>query len=158
MNSDLLTVARDRSRMLGIPFHAQALPAVPADLAPLRGKKILLVDDSPDILAAFLPLLVAATEGKAELLLHREGSPEDLAESVLKLHPSVILLDEYLAGGVRGHDVASLIKKKLPESLCIGFSNAESPRTLFEQEGAKFVYKDVSDPEGTLARVADVLA
>ncbi|MDD4319445.1 MAG: response regulator [Candidatus Peribacteraceae bacterium] len=111
----------------------------------------LLLDDSPDVIAAFLPFLRAI--GKAEGVLHKGESAEETAELLLAKQPNIILVDGQLEGGVRGYEVVKLLKERAPSVRCIGFSSAPGLREPFLRAGAVgFVQKNTEDPAaGVLA-------
>ena len=80
-----------------------------------------------------------------------------LTEKVLALQPDLVLIDEYLAHSLHGHDLATAILQKNDGIRCMGFSSATSPEPLFRAAGAGFVYKDVNDPWESLQAVSSAL-
>lgn len=119
--------------------------------------KILLLDDGPDVLATFeKPLRLVADE--VECILHTKQSVPEIVREILAHKPFVVLVDEYLAGEVRGHDVVRLLKKREPGLRVIGFSSSPGSRESFLEAGADgFVEKDSSDPERTVVALQALL-
>ena len=152
----LLQRAREMAKALHLPVEIAALPAVPDDCRNLREKKIVLLDDSPDVFAAFFLPLFAATEGASSFVWHRAESQEELIARVIE--GDIALIDEYLAGGLRGHDLVPALLQRKPKLICIGFSNTARKESIFLAAGAYgFVTKDPGDPWGTLKRVAAII-
>ncbi len=134
------------------------VPEVPEGLESLEGKDILLVDDSTDVFAAFIPPLTAATGGGARFLRHADETAEELAGLVMGFQPATVLLDEELGNGVLGTMVAKELRGKGSDARIIGFSSAPGAREEFFRAGADgFVLKSVHDPWGTLREVAEIL-
>ncbi|OGJ55645.1 hypothetical protein A2706_00050 [Candidatus Peribacteria bacterium RIFCSPHIGHO2_01_FULL_51_35] len=156
-SASLLSKAKQLAKELKIPLHTQTMPTVPDSCASLHGKKILFVDDDPHVISVFLLPLLAATDGNAGFVLHRTETIEELAEKILAQQPEIVLIDEYLATSLHGHDLLKAILTKNSTIRCIGFSSATSPEPLFRAAGAGFALKDVEDPIGSLAAVSEFL-
>jgi|GEM_PF-3012989 len=125
----------------------------------MKPVRLLLVDDSPDVLAAFAKPLQHMTDGRAVLMPHTGESAEQLADRILAENPEWLLLDFNLLGLVRGDDVLEVLLEKDPEFRCIGFSSVEDVRESFLEAGAVgFVLKTAHDPEASLREVAALIA
>lgn len=152
--SDLIA---DRAKELGIRIHADHLPTMPPGLEALAGRKIVLVDDGLDVVAAFLVPLMMVTEGEAEFVLQNTQSMDQTIDEILEKDPEIVLLDEYLRG-LRGHQLIGPLLQKKPGLICLGFSNAESTEKIFLESGAKgFVFKEQTDPWRTLEHVVRLI-
>ncbi|HLD71648.1 MAG TPA: hypothetical protein VI873_03480 [Candidatus Peribacteraceae bacterium] len=152
----LLQRARDGAKSLHLHSEIESLPNVPVDCASLKGKKIVLLDDSPDVFAAFFLPLFAATEGACSFLWHQNESQQELIERVTQ--GDIVLIDEYLANNMHGHTLVPELLKRKPNLTCIGFSNTARKESIFLAAGAHgFVTKDPGDPWGTLKRVAAII-
>ena len=113
----LLKKAQTISNKLKIPLHTQTMPDVPDSCASLHGKKILLVDDDPHVISTFLLPLLATTDGNAHFILHRTETIEELTEKIIGLQPEIVLIDEYLAHSLHGHDLAARKRGSGPVAL-----------------------------------------
>ncbi len=125
----------------------------------LRGKKVMLVDDSEDVLRAFIPPLMAATEGRALFLRPHGEDAAALAKAITARAPDVVLMDGELSGGLQGFAVVRELQAVRPQVRCIGFSSAEGLRETFLAAGAVgFVEKHAGDPWGSLHEAAVMLS
>ncbi|MFA6039404.1 MAG: hypothetical protein WCV62_05530 [Candidatus Peribacteraceae bacterium] len=155
---DLATLISHAYGSVNLSVPSTGVPEVPEGLESLEGKDILLVDDSTDVFAAFIPPLVAATGGSARFLRHTDETQEELVGLVMGFQPAVVLLDGELGNGVLGMAVARELKEKGSDARCIGFSSSRGTREEFLQAGAEsFVLKSAHDPWGTLREVAGIL-
>ena len=141
------------AKTLNVPLHLDHLPTTPPGLEALAEKKIVLVGDGLDVLAAFLAPLMVATEGEAGFVLQNTQSKDQTVEEILSKDPDVVLLDEYLRG-FRGHLLIEPLHQRKPGLICIGFSNAPSAESIFREQKAGFVLKETEDPWRTLAALA----
>jgi CheY-like chemotaxis protein len=119
--------------------------APPLEFAPaLFDRRVVMVDDSPDMMAAFVPALLAATNGRAQFLLHQGESAEEVVERVLELKPDLVLMDGELVGKTRGWTVTAELFKRTPDLPTIGFSSSATyePHFLASNAGA-FVLKNI---------------
>ncbi|MBI4129618.1 hypothetical protein HY464_02910 [Candidatus Peregrinibacteria bacterium] len=158
-DSELLEQINTVLDSVGIIARCKRLPEVPATCAALQRHMLVMVDDNSDVLAAYIPHLVAATRGRAAIVLHREQDIAQLVEETLAHLPDTVLMDYFLAGDLRGDDVARLLHERTNRAVpCIGFSSMSSAAGLFARVGSRAVTKSPSDPAASLADVADIVA
>lgn len=72
---------------LGQTTRYKRLPEVPAVCTALHQRMLVMVDDTPKVLAAYLPHLIAATRGRAAAVLHQEQNIEQLIDEALAHDP-----------------------------------------------------------------------
>lgn len=143
---------------LGETARYKRLPEVPAVCTALHRRMLVMVDDSPCVLAAYVPHLVAATRGRAAFVLHHEQSVEQLVDETMAHIPDTVLMDYFLAGDLRGDTVAQLLSERVGRAAsCIGFSSMPSAARYFARVGSPFVTKSPSDPETSLIEVARIV-
>ncbi len=158
MSRDLLVLSKDALKRCGLPPFVHAMPEIPEEAAVLRDKKILLIDNAPEVFEVFVPWLVAATDGNASFLFHVKEALAELAEKAVSLSPDIVLIDECLAGTIRGHTLTAEILERKPQIKVIGFSATEGTSDAFTAAGAAgFAEKDTENPEATLIRVAHAI-
>lgn len=144
---------------LGETARYKRLPEVPATCATLHRRMLVMVDDSPCVLAAYVPHLVAATRGSAAIVLHQEQGVEQLVDETMAHIPDTVLMDYFLAGDLRGDAVAQLLSEREGRTAsCIGFSSMPSAACYFARVGSPFVTKSPSDPAASLIEVAKIVA
>ncbi len=157
-DSELLEQINRELGHLGDTARYKRLPDVPAECAALHRHMLVMVDDTPDILAAYIPHLIAATRGSAAIVLHQEQDIEQLIEETLAHSPDTVLMDYFLAGNLRGDEVARLLHERTNRTVpCIGFSSMASAAQLFARVGSRAVTKSPSDPAASLAEVARIV-
>ena len=143
---------------LGQTTRYKRLPEVSAAFAALREHRLVMVDDSPDILAAYIPHLVAATRGSAALVLHHKQEIGGLIDDTLSHTPQTVLMDYFLAGDVRGDSVIRFLQERAGRSVsCIGFSSMSSAARYFARVGSPSVTKSPSDPTASLIEVVEIV-
>lgn len=143
---------------LGETTCYKRLPEVPTTCAALHRRMLVMVDDSPCVLAAYVPHLVAATRGSAAFVLHREQSIAQLVDETMAHIPDTVLMDYFLAGDLRGDTVAQLLSERAGRAAsCIGFSSMPSAARYFARIGSPFVTKSPSDPPSSIAEVARIV-
>lgn len=156
-DTELLEQINVQLGQLGQTLRYKRLPEVPAACAALHRHMLVMVDDIPDVLAAYVPHLIAATRGRAAFVLHREQDIGQLIDETLAHVPDTVLMDYFLAGGLRGDTVAQLLHERTSRDVtCIGFSSMASAARLFARVGSRAVTKSPSDPAASLAEVAKI--
>ena len=158
-DSELLEQINRELGQLGETTRYKRLPEeVPAACASLRRHMLVMVDDTPEVLAAYIPHLVAATRGRAAIVLHQEQDIAELVEETLAHAPDTVLMDYFLAGNLCGDDVARLLHERTNRTVpCIGFSSMSSADRLFARVGSRAVTKSPSNPAASLAEVASIV-
>lgn len=168
---NLLELVNMALSSIGARSRWKSLPTDNPQFTPLKGRDLVIVDDSRDVLEIFLPYLVVATEGRTYgIFVHQEKieTAWDVAlEALVVLEKkaadglkSVILMDYDLDRGLTGRDVTNELRKNGFEGVIIGFSGMEEDyvRSDFLAAGANaFVLKKTAEPEETVARIGEVL-
>jgi len=158
-DSELLDQINRELDRLGETTHYKKLPDVSAECAPLQGHMLVMVDDTPAVLAAYIPHLVAATRGRAAIILHQKQDTVQLIDETLSHAPDTVLMDYYLASNLRGDSVVQRIHERTSHSVpCIGFSSMSSAARLFARVGSRAVTKSPSDPAASLVEIAKIVA
>ncbi|MBI1934508.1 hypothetical protein HYS30_02470 [Candidatus Peregrinibacteria bacterium] len=158
-DSELLEQINTALDRLGEIARYKRLPEVPAICAALHRRMLVMVDDSPCVLAAYVPHLVATTRGKAAFVLHEEQDIAELVEETLAHTPDTVLMDYFLAGDLRGDEVARFLHERTNRAVpCIGFSSMSSAARYFARVGSLAVTKSPSDPSTSLAEIAQIVA
>lgn len=135
-------------------------------LTPMRGKRIVIVDDSSSVIHQALPLLIGATGGAAQVVwVEKKGlgqdvysklTPRGLAEIIIAAEPDWVLMDWELRCGFYGTDVVNELRRLSPSTPCIGFSS------MSEAFGRSPVHTSVYKSEDHMVRsltgVARVIA
>lgn len=158
-DAELLEQINQELGRLGDTASYKQLPEVPAVCAALHQHMLVMVDDSPEVLAAYVPYLIAATRGRAALVLHQEQDIGQLIDETLAHSPDTVLMDYFLAKGLCGDRVVQLLKERTERTIsCIGFSSMASAARYFARVGSRAVTKSPSDPVESLVEVARVVA
>lgn len=125
----------------------------------LSSRRLLMVDDSTGFLREWIPLLLVATGGNADFLLHRDGvSDAELLRSIVEKKPDLILLDYQLADGVVGENLVSPLQQHLPSCIIIGFSAHDELSNKILRAGAHGVApKRYIEPE-TLRAISTIVS
>lgn len=125
----------------------------------LKGKHILLIDDSERLITEFLPCLTTATEGKASAILHREQTMNELCQQILNQNPEIILMDFFLSSGIYGNEVVKQLLSQKPDLKIIGFSSSSGGNEEIIQAGAiGAVEKNNSEILETLEQIAGLIS
>ncbi len=130
------------------------------EYASLKGKKILMVDDSFDVLESYAPELVVATEGHASCIHYHEHDKGTIVEQIMEGDPEVVLLDFHLSTHVKGPWVAQELIKKGFKGKIIGFSseNKREVAASFKHVGVDTcIEKDGGMPEESVKQLAEIL-
>jgi len=77
----------------------------------LKNKRILIVDDEPNLIRAEFAALYVATGGSAMLLVATNETNEELARKILAIEPEILLLDGNM-GVIYGPTVAQELLKQ----------------------------------------------
>lgn len=124
-------------RVTGKEGKVENLPKQESDLEVLRDKKIVTVSSDGEALKSMIPRMLVATNWKADFLLHRNQSTEDLATQILATEPEVIFLEYFKPSiGVTGPRVAKLLIEKGFKGKIIGFSASPVADKEFKNAGA----------------------
>ena len=153
----ILTAINAFLEQLGRSCRYLKVPTVPETaFETLQGKRILLVDDVSRIAEHWTPLLISASNGNANAVIHTAStSAEELLERIISERPEIILLDYELAAGLKGSQLVEPIRTVLPDTLLIGFSsNSTYNRMLIESGAAGAVEKMSGDENSVLEAIA----
>lgn len=150
---DLLAQINEAQRELGSTAKYRSLPVIDARVQEvLQGKRILMVDDSREVLEHWSPLLITASLGSASCLLHESQDLKQLAAVIQKRNPEILLLDYSLNGGISGANLAKLLRAVMPQMLIVGFSSSQESNSKFIASGTIYT-ADKSREEEALSRI-----
>ena len=90
----------------GSGFSIESLPDPLTGTEVLRDKKIFMIDDQEIYFSAFVPSLLAGSEGKAKFVIHKDQTVTELVNAIIESESDVVLLDLNLANGLKGTEVA----------------------------------------------------
>lgn len=121
----------------------------------LRDKIIVMVDDIKDVLEAFAPHLIVATDGKASFIQYRGERLEELLNEILARNPNIVLLDYHLSDQLKGTAVARALREAGFKGDSIGFSSDKNAVGEFDKVGAGFLEKNAWDPETSVKSLAE---
>jgi CheY-like chemotaxis protein len=147
-SEELLKQINDVLHRLGDTGRYKRLPEILKETREvLADKKILLIDDSAEVLATILPTLIVATGGK--IFFHRFDAEDDQPASELRrivdiaqnFSPDIVLCDFNLgakatAAGIDGAKIVGLLIQELPLSLFVGISAEASGNEQIQKAGA----------------------
>jgi hypothetical protein len=147
-SEELLKQINDVLHQLGDTGRYKRLPEILKETREvLADKKILLIDDSAEVLATILPTLIVATGGK--IFFHRFDAEDDQPASELRrivdiaqnFSPDIVLCDFNLgakatAAGIDGAKIVGLLIQELPLSLFVGISAEASGNEQIQKAGA----------------------
>jgi DNA-binding NarL/FixJ family response regulator len=129
----------DFLKLLGSTAQYIMLPEVSEKVTQnLSDKKIMIIDDNRRVLERWVPELVAATKGKADMYWHNSAestNPALVVNDIELSNPDIILLDYELCNGLKGSDLVAGIKEKLPKAIIIGFSSDSGFNYKLEEAG-----------------------
>ncbi len=123
----------------------------------LKGKKILLIDDSAWVFELYAEPLMSVTGGNAYFLLHEGLKLNSLLEKILEIDPQYVLMDANLDSSVSGIDVTAELVRRKPEIRVIGFSNSISYAPAFMEAGAVGAVRKRSDDVGASMKEIEML-
>lgn len=143
---------------IGYPAR-KTLPDDLPEYAPLKDKKVMMLDNDPDTIFLFLPFLCRATNGKAGQIYHRTESVEELAQKVMDSAPDYLLLDYDLSRSIKGPEIAKALRDAGYIGQIIGFSDLmeENRRTEFIKAGANDGLLKGFNPAASLIALAQLV-
>ncbi|MCB0337643.1 MAG: hypothetical protein KDD62_15110, partial [Bdellovibrionales bacterium] len=151
LDSALLNQINNVQRELGQTGRFLVLPEVPKDvMAALKDKRILMLDDSAEVLATWSPALITATNGYFSYLHITERFNVDLIrQAVVKLKPDLILVDyDFGRNGFLGTDLITVFRAMDSQSLAVGFSSSEQSNEQFRKSGVLFTADKANERAG----------
>lgn len=132
----------------------------------LKGEVLVMVDDSKEILEAFAPHMMAATEGEASFIRYRNEDLNPLVDNILQRNPSLVVLDYSLPteesmddydveDKLNGAQVARALRARGFNKKIVGFSSQKSAVNEFTSAGADgAVEKDAFDIQKSVEGIA----
>jgi DNA-binding NarL/FixJ family response regulator len=102
----------------------------------LKGKRVVMVDDSKGLVESYIPWLVVSTGGTASAILHTDQSVEALVAAVVERAPDVVLMDFNLKMEIKGTAVMEALRKSGFTGHVVGFSSDPGTALSFEKAGA----------------------
>ena len=158
LQSSLLADINAAQRELGSTSRYKFLPNISEDIAAgLQGKRVLIVDDSIDVLQHWSPLLLAATLGTSKHVLHSDQSLIELCREITLKDPEIVLLDYSLSGELTGPTLAARLKLLLPGILVMGFSSDDESNLSFLKSGVLYTANKSRENEA-LERIATAVS
>lgn len=144
---------------VGIEKGIEKVPDVGIKAENLKGKSVLMIDDSRYELGNFIPLLMVVTDGKAKFVLYEEGKNRDLMSQLSESNADIILIDYNLSDRVKGHTIArALVRRHGFKGQIVGFSTDSSVSDKFKDVGALgSVFKDPTSPETSIKELNELL-
>ncbi|PIQ16670.1 MAG: hypothetical protein COW67_01695, partial [Flavobacteriales bacterium CG18_big_fil_WC_8_21_14_2_50_32_9] len=128
--------------------------------APLRGRSILMVDDTDGDIRNYMPELTVATNGNASFIhFNYKISVDELLAAILAQNPEIILMDYNLgySRNVKGTDVIKELISQGFAGKIIGFSS-DSLNNKFENAGAiGTVVKSTFNRSETIVQIANLI-
>ncbi len=144
---------------LGSGAKWKRAPEFLAEYEPLRGKKIIMVDDLKKLLEHFVPLFMVATDGNAGFVEHLNQTIDELVDQIIHINPDIVLLDFNLANNVLGSEIAEKLTTHSFSGISVGFSSDTKTAEKFIAAGAiGAVDKDAGDPEKSVVELAKLIA
>jgi hypothetical protein len=104
--SVLLDRANELLEQIGSTGRLLEVPEDHPDYASLKGKSVMMVDDTKRLLENFIPDLVRATDGNASVIHYKGENPMRLTADIKRTNPDVLLLDFHLSEDLKGDGVA----------------------------------------------------
>ena len=126
----------------------------------LVGRRIVLVDDDPQVIGVFMPALKKVTQNNAWAVLYNGQDITQIRDEILAHTPDIVLMDYSL--GSRDMHGDAIVRDMLQHGtefkqpiMFIGFSMFEERHKEFKNAGAQaFVGKNVLDVHGTIRQIA----
>ena len=129
----------------------------------LKDKIVVMVDDMPLILEAFVPGLTVATGGNASFIYNQGKDVDALVEQILKTNSNLVLMDYHLSeskdededNDFLGTEVVKALRAKNFTGKIFGFSSDQAAVAAFERAGTTgTIKKDGGRPEKTIKELA----
>ena len=131
--------------------------AVASKAEAMLGKRILVVDDSKDVLQNIIPLLTVATNGQSNYILHKGEDIETICATIVEANPEFVLMDYSLYGELTGDQIIQRLLQLRPDIKCIGFSS-ENRTVEFSKAGAiGSIDKKLDNEEDTLRDITSMI-
>jgi len=137
--------------------NLKTIPEFLPEYEKLKGKKILWIDDTANLIGKLAPHFVVATDNNFSFVLHKDQSKGGLLQEVLDKNPDIILLDYSLANGVKGDILAKILIAEDYTGKIIGFSGDGTITDHFKNAGVEAVHKDEDNPSKSLKDIANLI-
>lgn len=144
---------------LGSTVKWKRAPEFLEDYEPLRGKKLVMVDDVKMLLESFTPELMVATDGNASFVAYTGQNTEELIKQIMQDNPDIVLMDYHLSDSLKGSAIIEVLKGENFTGQAVGFSSDNSATKEFIKAGAKgAVRKEGGDPEISVSDLAKLIS
>ncbi len=146
----LQLLAKINSALAGLGSGAKytRLPENREEYESLRGRRVVMVDDTREVLEDFVGDLMLATGGNASFLLHTGQSVEEIVGVIKAENLDVVLLDYNLSGDTTGSMIAESLLEAGFSGLIIGFSSDSDTTQDFMRSGVRTcIEKEPGMPE-----------
>lgn len=111
-------------------------PEYREEYSALKGKRVLIVDDSSVVIQYLIRELMVATDGNASALLYRGEDVAVLVREIIEKAPHVILMDYHLSEALKGTAVMEGLSQVGYAGIVVGSSSDEKRNSEFAQFGA----------------------
>ena len=125
----------------------------------LNDRTLVMVDDTQDVLEAFAPDLLVATNGKTSFVQYQGQNQEELLQEILACHPNTVLLDYHLSEELDGATIAAALRGSGFSGEIIGFSSDTKIVEEFKRAGAMgCIDKDAGRPERSVKDLVHLIS
>lgn len=153
-----LTLINAKLAELGSTAKYKKSPENREGFAPLKGKRVLMVDDTKDLLEAYIPDLMVATDGAGDFVRIKPiQTVREAADAIMAKNPEIILMDYHISPDYKGTAIAQELQQRGFNGTIIGFSSEKDAVREFEALGIKSVEKSYSDYGKSLEEVGRIL-
>lgn len=135
-SNPVLELVNNALEKLGSKMKYIKAPEYLPEYDALKGKKIIMIDDSFDVLENILPELVVASNGNAETIHYTNQKLEELVVELLDKHPDILILDYHLSDYLKGIEIAKELNKAGFEGKIVGGSSESERGKEFMKVGA----------------------
>ena len=149
-----LTLINAKLAELGSTAKYKMAPENREGFAPLKGRRVIMVDDTKDLLEAYIPDLMVATGGAGDFVRVKPiQTVQQAAEAIMAKNPEVILMDYHISPDYKGTSIAQELQQRGFTDTIIGFSSEKDAVRAFEELGIQSVEKSYRNPSKSLEEV-----
>lgn len=144
---------------LGSTAKWRRAPEYLKEYEPLKGKRLVMVDDMKGLLEHFAPGLMVATDGNASFIEYTGQNSDQLIEQIMQHDPDIVVMDYHLSDHLKGSSVIRSLNEQNFSGQTIGFSSDNATSKNFMAAGAKgTVKKDTGEPERSIGELANLIS
>lgn len=158
-SGDLLKKINEALAFLGSDSKWKMMPRVLEGYAPLKDKKVVMVDDARAVLECYAPHLIVATDGNAAFIEYKGQTLEELLKQIMEQVPNIVVMDYHLSGHLKGTRVIQALKELEFSGDAVGFSSDTNTKRDFMNAGAKGVVEKTGyAPEESVVELASLIS